>query len=271
MTPKKPKPERRLKGGKPIPDVQQKTGFKEVKLEFPDEFAPEEITYNTDHPENADDPVSNIVLHNSNIDQVLAQACQRAKELGLPSVDPNLFLGFPWVSKTNLQMIFAKVRHMQPMPERNSSDWLSINCYLRWVAAGYLFHSPETDEFKAAILSEPSDQPTEERRRILDAMSVSQQMVLLGADLKELELTLRNRDDALRGKGTARAASAGGQMKAANHAQIGAKILNRMAELIAKNHSVASAGAIAANEGLGQSAKGNAMRWHRAQKRNTFP
>lgn len=262
MTPRKPpSPETRLTSQRAkraldaAPD-----GMTDVRMTFDDEFAPSHAqAYSTD-PNAMSNPSARHIFYNQQLFDQLGMAIAQAIRLGFPTIDFGFPLTFPAVSKKTLSDIFARANSYSEYVAEGSLVWLSIQCYIRHA----LLCNALTDPITRVIEPNPGEsiESVEFRQRGLDAMIAIDHGFFLGAAVRELELAVLNRNDALRGKKIVKSARVGGE---ARKRAVGPDTLQRltaMTDYIAAGHSIANAARHTATK-VGGSFETNKKLWAR--------
>ena len=212
----------------------------EVEVNFPDLFAPSTAKFGSSDPTIASDPATRSTLYNEQIYEVFLHAVSKAVQLGCPSIVNGFPLTFSSVNNAFLEKYNKAIRRIIPTLKEGSLDWLYVQCYVRWVSACFIATADPTER-----------------------LGVTNQLFLVGAAVREIELTILNRKDALRGKGTVRSAGEGGKKRRGKFKSTTRRVLAEMTRLVkAKKMSISSAAAIAANKGVGTSASANRALWN---------
>ena len=219
----------------------ESTALPEIEVAFDDEFAPSSAKFGTSDPAIGSDPVRRLLFYNEQTHVTFLDAVSRAVQLGCPSIVNGFPLTFTRVDEAFRQELAAALHRIVPALKEGSLDWLYVQCYVRWVVACI-----------QATLGAPR-------------LVIAETMFFAGAAAREIELTVRNKKDALRGKGTLRATSEGGTQKAKNFAPARNKVLFEMQRRVKAGQPVKEAASIVARRGYGKSAEANRALWYRHQ------
>lgn len=241
---------------------EEKPKFEKMVLTYPDPFSPSRAEFSTTDPQGINS-VSRHFFYNSQISETLSMALNWAVELGLPKIDYKFGLGFAFITKETFRYIAGFAHRICPGLVEGSPDWLAVQCYLRWVVACHSITEPTTlsneDEKQLLLMPEQSAF----RQREMTAIAISQSMFFLGAAVRELELNVLNRTDALRGKKTVRSSKSGGEARREAIKGRTEEILVKMAELIDQGQTTSRAATLAFKGGFGTSHSGNVKLWSR--------
>jgi len=239
------------------------SGFEKVTMTFVDEFAPSVAKFSTTAPAATDSALARHFFYNQQIHVTLANAIERAVELGFPRVDYNFSLGFVPVSSENFRMVSQFGHSICPTLGEGSEDWLCVQCYLRWIGACWTFtEGPTTPPEPTDMTSSMTETQIAFRNRSMEFQCVADAMLLLGAAIRELELHRLNRKDALRGKKTVRSAKEGAAARRGALAPDTESRLREMARLVPK-HGVKGAAEALFRKNIGTSANANRALWNR--------
>lgn len=238
-------------------------GFKEVTMEFADEFAPSVAQFSTTDVSATDSAFARHFFYNDQIHQTLASAIDRAAELGFPNVDYTFGLGFVSISDAQFRWVAGFGHRICPTLKEGSEDWLCVQCYLRWVSACWTFtDGPTVPPKPTGMTAWMTEAEIAFRKRSIEYQSVAEAMFFLGAAVRELELHRLNRNDALRGKKTVRGARQGGEGRQSALAPDTEHRIAEMARLV-PSHGIKGAAEVLFRNGSGASAVANRQLWYR--------
>lgn len=242
-------------------------GMERVTIDFLDPFSPSRAEFHSNYgTESHQNPVARHLFYNQQLYDSLYIAIDRAVELGMPRIDLGFPLTFAFVSKDSLNFIFRTAMSLNRIPAEGSHDWLCIQCYIRWATAcNHLAEPAELPKSQTSVLPE-QERMAEFRGRALQIVAVSSELFFLGAAVRELEISLINRRDALRGKGTVAAARKGGMARGGAFSVNTQEILDEMKERIERGQSITNAAANVSRGGKGTPG-GNRQLWTRHSKR----
>lgn len=184
------------------------TGMTEVRLTFDDEFSPSAAQAFTTDPNAVNNPAARHIFYNQQLYDLLPGAIEAAVEMGLPPLDVGFPLTFARLSEDALKHLFGNLNCLSSSVSEGGTEWLCIQCYVQYALLCHSVTVP-TDRRVEAHPGEPQESVAF-RQRGLDAVMTSSHAFFLGAALRDLELSLLNKDDALRGKKTKREPRAGG-------------------------------------------------------------
>jgi hypothetical protein len=210
----------------------------DLHVNFDDDFAPSYSIADTDNPE-VFNKRTRPLFYNDHVDDSLEVAISKASHLGLPRIPFFFPLQFTHITESDFAECMSKAGDISEMLDEGSPEWLAVVCYINWAQACFT-HSDGGSTSLVADL-----------------------MVRAGATARELELALLNREHAVRGRKTIRAASEGGKQRRRKFSPDTQKVLNEMQRLIGDGHSVARAADLARSKGMGQSKTANQRLWYR--------
>jgi hypothetical protein len=236
-------------------------GMEKIEMSFADPFAPSHADFYSNGGD-SQNPASRHLFYNQQLYNTLFVAIDRAIELGFPPIDQGFPLSFAFVTDESIRHIFQCANAICPTVPEASYDWLCIQCYVRWANTCYFVTVPS----KVPLSNDSKDYESEERSgaraRGLAALMVSSESFFLGAAIRELELSIINRCDALRGKKTLKSAQNGGEARRNSRSGQTTLVLTTMARLIGDGHTVSNAARLAAKE-IGGNSEAHRKLWHR--------
>jgi len=212
----------------------------EVEVNFSDPFAPSTAKFGSSDPNIASDPATRSLFYNDQTHEIFLDAVSKAVQLGCPSIVNGFPLTFSSVDDAFLGKYNKAIRRITPTLKEGSLDWLYVQCYVRWVSACFIATADQTDR-----------------------LSVASELFFAGAAAREIELTILNRRDALRGKGTVRSASDGGVARGKKSERKRSQVIAEMKRRVTKGRAVKEASEIVARLGYGTSADANRALWYR--------
>jgi hypothetical protein len=217
-----------------------RVGLPAQEHKFDDEFSPSVARFNAEQP--LPSGLAEHFFYNDQIINTLEVALERAVALGLPRRVCLFPLTFEKQSDEDFLAMVSAYEALPVKPKHGEPDWLCIQAYV-WVAEASLRATQGAS-----------------------ANAIAEAMFFAGAAARELEFTRLNRRDALRGKGTNRAASNGGRVRSAAHTPMRQEVIRQMSELIESGQSQANAARIVADRGFGTSRAGNLHFWKRRDR-----
>ncbi|MDP3264029.1 MAG: hypothetical protein U1E06_16065 [Tabrizicola sp.] len=240
------------------------SGMAEVRFAYLDQFAPSSAKAFTTDADGLSNPSARHIFYNQQLYGLLCDAITEAVTLGLPPIDLNFPLTFARVSKGALKYIFGIANGLSQSIGEGSFGWLCIQCYIQYA----LLCNDLTEPLNRQVEALPGEDQDSIafRQRGLESIMVSSHAFFLGAAVRELELALLNKKDALRGKRTIKAARAGAEGRKNSTAPDTEARLSKMRELVAKNSSVANAARLTANS-VGGTVASNRKLWGRHAKK----
>lgn len=240
------------------------SGMAEVRFAYPDQFAPSSAKAFTTDADGLRNPSARHIFYNQQLYALLGDAIAEAVTLGLPPIDLNFPLTFARVSKEALKHIFGIANGLSQSIGEGSFGWLCMQCYIRYA----LLCNDLTEPLDRQVEAFPGEDQdgVAFRQRGLASVMISSHAFFLGAAVRELELALLNKKDALRGKKTIKAARAGAEGRKKSTAPDTEARLSKMRQLVAKNPSVANAARLTANS-VGGSVESNRKLWGRHTKK----
>jgi hypothetical protein len=239
-------------------------GMSGVKLQFQDEFSPSHAEAYTSDPDAMNNPAARHIFYNQQLNGLLAEAILKAVELGFAPLDFGFPLTFPPIRGSELGEMFRLANGLSAYLPEGSMLWLCVQCYIRHALLCNVLTEPERRGINQ-LPGEP-DECFAIRQRGADSMAVINSAFYLGAAIRELELALLNKKDALRGKKVVRSASAGG---AARKSALGPDTEDRLAfmeRLWAEGHSIANAARLTAAR-VGGDFASNKKLWNRHKRK----
>lgn len=212
----------------------------DLQVNFDDDFAPSYSIADTDNPE-IFNKRTRPAFYNDHVDDSLEIAISKASHLGLPQIPFFFPLQFTHISESDIAECMSKAGDIAKILDEGSPEWLAVVCYINWAQACFT-HSDGGPTTLAADY-----------------------MFRAGATARELELALLNRDHAVRGRKTIRAASKGGKNRATVLKSQTRAVLAKMSKLLKENPSLGAkrAAELAYKNNIGTSAQANRAIWQR--------
>lgn len=241
------------------------SGMKEVELKMTDAFAPSYASYYTTS-DDTQSPLANHLFYNQQLYDTMYVAMDEAISAGLPPIDHNFPLQYAVVSDDALRFIFSAADVTLQRHPRGSFTWLCVQVYIRWAL---LCHSlSDSAAAKPAQSPEVGENPerTIMRQRAMERMMGMDHAFFLGAALRELELTVLNRKDAIRGKVTVESARAGGNARKGKMDKETQERMTAMKGFVESGHSIANSARLVAAR-VGGTMHSNKKLWERAIKK----
>lgn len=235
----------------------------DLRLSFPDEFAPSSAQAYSSNPDAASNPSARHLFYNQHLYDFLGNAINEAIKLGLPPIDFGFPLTFAKVDKAALSRIYAIANGLSDFIPEGSASWLCIQLYIRYA----LVCNDLTEPIERKVQPLPGENPdsVKFRQKGLDTLLPISQAFFLGAAARELELAVLNKKDALRGKKTARSAKAGGEAKKAATGPDSQQRVEAMRSLVEAGQSVNNAARLTAIR-VGGTPEANKALWKRRKK-----
>ena len=209
------------------------------RVDFFDDFASSSAELQVNDPLVIENPFARFSLYNRHLIELIEDFVTQVIDCGAPRVPFTLPLAYVTVTEEKLQECIKYIDGMLPFTEEQSSVWLLLQCYYRWVNACYLASSGAAPPI------------------------VAEEVLLAGAAARQIELAIKNRADAMIGKAVVRGARSGGNQRRNNRAPGSERILTEMHRLVEEGKSVSRAADIAARKGLGTTAGANRQLWYR--------
>lgn len=219
-------------------------GMTDVRLTFDDEFSPSAAQAFSSDPDALNNPSARHLFYNQHLYDLLPIVIGKAVALGLPPFDVGFPVSFAMVDTEGLRRIFGIANGLAPSLREGSIDWLCVQCYVRYAILCNALTEP-TDR-KVEPIPGDSAERAAFQQRCVDALMPVSTAFFLGASLRELELSMLNRTDALRGKKTKRAAKVGGEVRKGMTSPETDARRAQMERLISEGHSVANAARLTA-------------------------
>uniref|UniRef100_UPI003B52316A hypothetical protein n=1 Tax=Roseovarius indicus TaxID=540747 RepID=UPI003B52316A len=195
-------------------------------VDFHDRFAPSHTEFLAPPDFETDAAGVRLLFYNRHLTtERLPWVLKLCEALGCPEVMPNCGVLTPEIDSNFAGSAIGKAGRLANELPETSFVWSALKAYIHYINVFWLL--TEKKEQMALILEE---------------------MFLVGAACREIELSLLNRRDALRGKGTLASTKKGGQTRSSDHAPKRAEILRRMGERIERNESAAHAARQVARE-----------------------
>lgn len=239
-------------------------GMTEVKLQFQDEFSPSYAEAYTTDPEGMNNPAARHIFYNQQLKAFLDTALSKAVTLGFARLDFGFPLIFPKVSKDDLAQMFRLANGISQFVPESSPAWLCVQCYIRHAILCNALTEP-SDNCINPLPGEAADSLAF-RQRGADAMMAVDAAFHLGAAVRELELALLNKTDALRGKKVAKSARNGGEARRdALGPDTEARIAS-MERLVAEGHTIANAARLTTTK-VGGDFSANRKLWTRHKRK----
>jgi hypothetical protein len=236
----------------------------EVKLQFQDEFSPSYAEAYTSDPDGMNNPAARHIFYNQQLKALLDTALSKAVALGFARLDFGFPLTYPKVSKNDLAQMFRHANGLSQYIPESSPAWLCIQSYVRHA----LLCNALTEPSDSRINPLPGEAPDSHafRQRGTDAMMAVDAAFHLGAAVRELELTLLNKTDALRGKKVVKSAKSGGEARRDAFGPDTEDRLASMERLVSDGHSIANAARLTA-EKVGGEFAANKKLWARHKRK----
>lgn len=239
-------------------------GMSDVRLQFSDEFSPSHAQAYSNDPQALSNPAARHLFYNQQLYELLRSAIDGAITLGMPPIDVGFPLTFDRITKETFELILRIANGLSPYLEEGSPSWLCVQIYLRHAQICNQLKDPLTREVGA--LPGESAEELAFRQRGCDAMLLVSYAFFLGAATRELELSILNRRDALRGKKTVRSAQAGGIARKSTVGPDTDRRIEAMRTYVAAGQSVTNAARLAALK-IGGTDEANRQLWKRHCKK----
>lgn len=207
-------------------DQKRAEELEKFAVDFHDRFAPSHTELLAPQDFEADTTGVRLLFYNRHLTiERLPWVLKLCEALGCPTVEPSCGVHTPEIDSNFAKLAIGKAGRLADELPETSFVWSALKAYIHYINVFWLL--TEENEQIALILDE---------------------MFLVGAACREIELSLLNRRDALRGKGTLASTRRGGQVRASEHAPKRAQILNLMRDRVARNESIAHAARQVAKE-----------------------
>lgn len=239
-------------------------GMSDVKLTFADEFSPSHAQAFSSDPNALSNPAARHLFYNQHLYEFLKEAINCAVRLGLPPIDVGFPLTFDRIAKDTFAEVLRISNALSPYILEGSPSWMCVQIYVRHAQICNHLHDPLTRKVEA--FPGESEESLAFRQRGCDAVLLVSYAFFLGAATRELELSVLNKQDALRGKKTVRSARAGGKArKSAISPDTDRRIL-AMLDYLSAGHSASNAARLTAQK-IGGTADSNLQLLKRARKK----
>ena len=210
-------------------------------LYFDDDFSPSHSMAKGEAPEKWANARTRPVFHNNHLFDFLGFAIEVAQDLRASPLVYGFPIKFTGICSADYETALQRAALIAEKLPAESPEWLAVTCYIQWLNACYC----------ATI-----DGPVQE---------IAKWMFLAGATSRELELSIINRSHASRGRKVIKAASVGGDIRAAKQKSETRKVLDEMSKLLKErpNLSATSAAKIVYDRKIGTSPSANRAIWQR--------
>jgi hypothetical protein len=219
----------------------------EFTVQFRDPFAPSEIQVQTNAKAEMRSPELRGAFYNDDIQEHLAAAISTAVKLGLPPLEDDTDAMLPRISRSEQSAILQKVGEAYREHEETSIEWLSVNCYHKFVEA-------------CVLNSDKSSSSIKGRARVYERLMIA------AATAKEIQLSLLNKSQAKTGRQVSSGGRMGAEMTGRKAKPRTAKVLHEMELICSKGHTISNAAKLCFEKGFGTSSSANRQLWHRDRK-----